>query len=78
MSISRVSQEALVKRINRALRKKMLFLKKCRRSSRAYSDLGNFYVLDAERNLIVKTHVDVENAARELKVLEEHETLVKD
>lgn len=74
-----VTERALVQRINRALAKSGRHgqvMKKCR-GQRAQLDLGRFYVLDIDRNLVIDTHVDVESLGRQLDVLHEYETLAE-
>lgn len=70
-----ISRRALIQRINRALAKEGELLKACRPNSRAYHELGEFYVVDTSANAIVGKDVDLESYARELKVLEKFEHL---
>jgi hypothetical protein len=75
-----VSERAIVQRINR----KFLVedgapareLKKTR-GGRAKFDLGDFYVLNTERNTIDEHHVDLETLARELGVLADWEHIIE-
>jgi hypothetical protein len=69
-----VSEWALVKRINRALRPEWQQLKKVR-GGRAWMDLGDFYILDVRHNFVVDHHVDIEELGRELEVLAPYERL---
>jgi len=72
-----VSVKALVQRINRRLKDDEQILKKSR-GARARLDLGEWYVLNWNRNLIVDKRVDPEELARELGVLHEWEVLVSE
>lgn len=72
-----VSQGALLQRINRRL--KSLGTDEVLRKSRGrrwWSDLGDFYIQNVNRNSIVRGHVDIEELGRELGVLAELEHLV--
>jgi|ERR1035441_4700 hypothetical protein len=72
-----VSQGALLQRINRRL--KSLGTDEVLRKSRGrrwWSDLGDFYIQNVNRNSIVRGHVDIEALGRELGVLAELEHLI--
>jgi len=71
-----VSVRAVIQRINRKLAPNDQQLKKCR-GQRWYSDLGLYYILDVDHNLILDTHLNVESVARELNAIEEWETVVE-
>jgi hypothetical protein len=74
-----VSMRALIQRINRKLlREDGEELKKCRADSRWYSELGDYYAVDLNRNLIVNKHVNPEKWGRELGVLADYERVVED
>lgn len=70
-----VSEPAVLQRINRTLAKELQTLK-VTRGERARIEVGDYYVLDHNRNFIVATHVDVEGMACELGVLREYEQLM--
>lgn len=70
-----VSERALIKRINRSLRRNFEQLKKCQENSRHFNDLGSFYVVDQRNNLFVERHVDIEEFGRETGVLKTNEKL---
>ncbi len=72
-----VSTRAVIQRISRKLGE-FKKLKKCRADSRWYSDLGAYYIVDEDHNTIVRSHVDLETLARELKVIEAWEAIVED
>ena len=71
-----VTMRALVQRINRNLAEKEMQLKKSR--GRLRSDVGEYYVLDINRNFIAKQHVDPEDLGRRLGVLSDWEKAVDD
>lgn len=50
----------------------------CRRSSRWWHDLGDFYVVDLGQNATVDGHVDPAAHGRELGVIEAFEQVVDD
>jgi ribose 5-phosphate isomerase len=71
-----VTERALIQRINRAFKKENEFLcLKTTRGDRWRSDLGNYYLVDMNRNTIEAQHVDLEKLGRELNVLAPYETL---
>lgn len=70
-----VSERALIKRINRSLRRNFEKLKKCQEKSRCFNDLGSFYVVDQRNNLFVERHVDIEAFGRDIGVLKTNEML---
>ena len=72
-----VTMRAVVQRINRKLRPDEEVLKKTR-GMQAYLDLGDYYVLDWNRNNLVDKNVDPESMARELGVLLPYERVVED
>jgi len=74
MRITRqLTTEALVKRINRVLRKDLRQLRRTR-GERAWHDLGEYWVHDHNSNTIVCSHVDLHELGRELGVLPMTET----
>jgi hypothetical protein len=64
----RVTERAVVARINRRLRQDDEVLRKTR-SRRAWLDLGDFYVVNTRINGIVAKFCDPEDLARELGLL---------
>jgi hypothetical protein len=72
-----ITMKAIVQRINRKLKADDEALKKTR-GTRAYLDLGDWYVLNVNRNWISAHHVDPEELGRELGVPQEWEVLVAD
>lgn len=72
-----VTENAVAKRISRALAKDGEVLRKTR-GERARLDLGDYYVLNASRNYPTSTDVDLEALGRELGVLAEFETVASE
>lgn len=69
-----ISERALIQRLNRALAKNDLIVKKSR-PREGYNQLGDFYVISLERNFIVEMDVDIEALARKKGVLAKWEAL---
>ena len=69
-----VTQRALIQRINRALEKEGQILKTTR-GNKWRSSLGDYYVVDLNRNTMISTHVDLEELGREIKVLAPYESM---
>ncbi len=69
-----VSLPALTARINRKLAKEGQQLKKTR-GGRAMLDLGQYHIVDLNRNFIAHSHCDPETVGRELEVLAPWEKL---
>lgn len=67
-----VSERALIQRINRKLAPDLEQLKKNRSPG---NELGDYYVLDLNRNFVTAQNVDPEALGRELGVLAEWETV---
>ena len=73
-----VTHRALIKRINRALKKKNRYAGlKTTISERARFDLGDYYILDWRRNVITRRYIVLKNLAMELGVLKPYERLEK-
>ncbi len=70
-----VAEKALLMRINRKLAKEGRLQVKKLRGELARTELGDFYLLDLNRNAIKATHLDLEAYARELGVLAPYEAL---
>jgi hypothetical protein len=79
--LAEVSERALYARINRALKQtgtgETGRALRTSRSARMESSVGHYYVLDLDRNFIVRQRVDLIELARELKVLAPWEKLEK-
>jgi len=72
MSQKSVTMTALISRINRKLKPDHETLK-VTRGERLRQNVGDFYVLDVNRNCIVQQHSDPERLGRELGVLKDYE-----
>jgi hypothetical protein len=72
-----VSMRALLQRINRRLAHDLEGVKKSR-SARAQQELGDYYILDFNRNFIIAGHVDPEALGRDLEVLAPYERVEDD
>ena len=75
-----VNERALMQRLNRALAKDELVVKKCRQDSRAHQELGDYYVVDFNRNFIVEKNLDLtdlQSMGRAKKVLADWEEAKK-
>jgi hypothetical protein len=71
----KITETALMARINRRLAHGAERLRKCRPNSRHYSDLGDYYLLDGHNN-ITGPHIEsLESYGRDLGVLRAGETL---
>ncbi len=56
-----MTDQALIQRVNRWLRKAGQKLKKTRRGkypSKAFIELGEYHMIDLERNILLRHHVD--------------------
>jgi hypothetical protein len=69
-----ISERALVQRINRKLAAQGEVLKKTRGG--AIQELGDYYVLDLHRNLLLNKDVDPVELAKVLRVLRRFERIV--
>ena len=70
-----ISETALEKRISRKLAHDGLALRKCRSLTWLEVNLGARYVLDLQRNTVVRKHVDLDTLGRNLGVISASETL---
>jgi hypothetical protein len=71
-----ISERALMARVNRALAESHEMVKKTR-GVYAMRDLGEYYLLNFNRNAIMKQNLDLEEFARQIKVLRPYEKLYK-
>ena len=71
-----VSERALMARVNRSLADSQEMVKKAR-GEYARRELGEFYLLDFNRNAIMRQDLDLEDFAREIKVLLPYEKLYR-
>jgi hypothetical protein len=68
-----ITEKALYQRINRKLRADGEVLKRAR--GRVGTTLGEYYVLDIQRNFVAQRDVDLAELGRELGVMAEWESL---
>ena len=73
-----MAERALVARINRKLADESRVLRRCRRNSRWYDELGDYYMLNVRTNLIEAKRVSLEKWGREMAVLKPYEVLSGD
>ena len=69
----KVSERALLARINRVLAKQDQKLIKCR--ERSVRDLGDYYAINVPRNVIIKKDVKLEDIGHRLAVIKPYEEL---
>jgi hypothetical protein len=72
----KITERALIGRINRKLASESQVLKKNRVDSQWINDLGYFYLVDFQRNTIEADHIDLPTLAKEIGVLADFEELV--
>lgn len=70
-----VTEKALVGRVNRKLAPEFQALRTLRGKG-FLGTLGRRYIVNLRNNTIVASHVDVEQLARELGVIDDHEALI--
>jgi hypothetical protein len=70
-----VTERALFQRINRKLAHQSVRLKKCRRDSLSWHDLGDYYAVDEYNHVCSPGGNDLEAIGREVGALSEHEKL---
>lgn len=73
-----VTKRALLQRINRRLRKEDEMVRATRGDGRARQELGDYYRINFNRNLLLEKQVDLEEVGRELGVLAAYERLEED
>lgn len=72
----KITERALVSRINRKLSKKDEALKICSERSRGFGTLGRYYVINTYQNLIVDCgNVDIVELAKDLGCIAAYEEL---
>ncbi len=70
-----VSERAIFARLSRVMEKDGSILRRCREDSRGFDFLGRYYAVDAYRNTVDATKIDLEHSAREAGVLRDYEQL---
>lgn len=73
-----ITKRALVQRINRKLLKEKDEVLKASRGGKWHHAVGDYYIVDANEDVVVAHHQDLQELARELKVLKAYERLVED
>lgn len=72
-----VGERAIIARINRHLKKNRgAILRTCREGTRDFPNLGRFYVVDINHNVVVGENVDLGELARDIGVLKPWEEIV--
>jgi hypothetical protein len=74
---TKVTEQALIARINRKLAKENGKLKRCRENSKDFNTLGYFYTIDLSLNCIVDRHIELAEYAQELGVMAGFEELAE-
>ena len=69
-----ITERALMQRIQRKLKHQDELLRK-NASLRWQTDLGDFYIVDANRNILLSAHHNLEQLGRELGALRPYEEL---
>ena len=72
----KITERALVQRLNRAMSKHGLKLKKSR-TAQTQSSVGEWFILDTKKNFVVYQDVDLGGLAKKWKVLADWEELEK-
>ena len=72
----KVSERALMARINRKLAREQQQLMKCKQDSRDHAALGDYYLVDLATNSITAQNMDLGDLGRELECLAGYEELV--
>ncbi len=70
-----ISEQTLLRRVNRKLKHENTILKKCRTNSRDYATLGDYYEVDFMRNTIEAAHVDLIRWAKEMGCIKDYEVI---
>lgn len=70
-----ISRRALLARINRKLATEQKQMKQARQGTRLHQDVGDFYIVDLNRNTIDSMHCDLEGWGKELGAMAPYESL---
>ena len=71
----KLTERALIARINRKLANDSQALKKCRENSQWFNELGYYYIVDETLNTITAQNIKLDKLGKELGVLAEFEEL---
>jgi hypothetical protein len=63
-----ISKGALLQRINGLLAQKHEMVRKTKHG-KWHNDLGDYYIIDFDHNVVIEKHVDLEKKAKELGVI---------
>ena len=75
--INQVSERALIARINRKLSASGWERLRTSRGAQMEQNVGRHYILDLSHDVVIQTHVNIENLARELGTMTELENLAR-
>ena len=75
--VMKVSFDAVYRRLKRALARQGETLHRCRRDSRWWPDLGDFYSADLYTNGISGRHLDVVSMAHEMRLIAPNEVVAE-
>jgi len=70
-----LSERALFARISRAVQKDDMLLRRCRKDSRDYHNLGDYYTVLLSSSGIAHRDIDLEDYGREVGALKPYECL---
>ncbi len=70
-----VLERALLARINRTIETDGLFLRRSRPGTRSFEVLGRYHLANRDTMAVLEADIDLENYARELGLLADHEYL---
>lgn len=73
----KVSFDAVYRRLKRALFRQGTMLRKCRRDSQWWADLGDVYSADIYTNGINGQHLDVVGMARDMHLITRNEVVTE-
>lgn len=65
---SHISKSALVQRINQLLAENHVMVRKTKRG-KWHDDLGDYYIVDYDHNVVIERHVDLVKKGKELGVI---------
>ena len=71
----KVSERALLARINRKIHDDDLMLRRCPSTRRDYLNMGDYYLVNWRINGLAGHHIDLEDYGREVGVLKDYEEL---
>jgi len=71
----KLSQRAVIQRINRKLAKQDQKLNTSRMKSAGIHDMGRYYIVDTYRNAVVDSQINLETMGRKLGAIAEYEEI---